>query len=218
MRIGIVGAGRIGGGAARMLARAGHQVLVSGSGDPSGVQPLADEIGGQAGTARDAVAFGDVFVFAVPWRVIEDVVPRLGPIDGKIVIDTTNQFGADGVEDLGGRTAAQINAERLSGARYTKSFNTLTSAFQAEASQRTGDDRVLLFLCGDDDAAKEVVAGLIADAGFVAVDVGGTADAAPLEAPRREGAGYGEEYRAPEAREVADALRAGRPAPPPPSY
>jgi 8-hydroxy-5-deazaflavin:NADPH oxidoreductase len=218
MRIGIVGAGRIGGGAARMLARAGHEVLVSGSGDASGVQPLADEIGGQAGTAREAVAFGDVFVFAVPWRVIEDVVPTLGPIDGKIVIDTTNQFGAGGVEDLGARTAAQVNAQRLSGARYTKSFNTLTSAFQAEASQRTGDDRVLLFLCGDDAEAKEVVAGLIADAGFVAVDVGGTADAAPMEAPRREGAVYGEEYRAPEGRVVADALRAGRPAPPPPSY
>lgn len=201
-----------------MFARAGHEVLVSGSRDPSEFAPLADEIGGQAGTAAEAVAFGEVFVFAVPWRLIDEIVPTLGPLDGKIVIDTTNQFGPGGVEDLDGRTAAQVNAQRLAGARYTKSFNTLTAAFQAEASQRTGADRVALFLCGDDDEAKKVVSGLIADAGFVPVDLGGTADAAPMEASRREGSVYGEEYREPEAREAAEALRAGRPLPPTPQY
>jgi hypothetical protein len=52
----------------------------------------------------------------------------------------------------------------------------------------------------------------------VPVDVGGTADAAPMEAPRRDGALYGEEYREAEARAAVEALRAGRPIPPPPSY
>src|SRR5215218_1541051 len=70
MRIGIVGAGRIGGGAARMFARAGHEVLVSGSRDPADLQPLADEIGGRAGTPREAVEFGEVVLFAVPWRAV----------------------------------------------------------------------------------------------------------------------------------------------------
>jgi predicted dinucleotide-binding enzyme len=218
VRIGIVGAGRIGGGAARMFARAGHEVLVSGSRGPSEFAPLANKIGGRSGTAGEAVAFGEVFMFSVPWRAIDEVVATLGPLDGKIVIDTTNQYGPEGVEDLGDRTAAQINAERLAGARYTKSFNTLTSTFQAEASRRTGADRVALFLCGDDAEAKKVVSGLIADAGFVPVDLGGTADAAPMEAPHRDGALYGEEYREPEAREAAEALRGGRPLPPLPQY
>jgi len=218
VRIGIVGAGRIGGGAARMFARAGHELLVSGGRNPSEFAELANEIGGRSGTTREAVDFGEVFVFSVPWRVIDDVLPSLGPLEGKIVIDTTNQFGSGGVEDLGGRTAAQVNAARMPGARYTKSFNTLTSAFQAEASQRTGVDRVALFVCGDDTEAKKLVSGLIADAGFVPVDVGGTADAAPMEAPRRDGALYGEEYHEPEAREAAEALRAGRPLPPTPQY
>jgi len=213
-----VGAGRIGGGAARMFARAGHELLVSGGRNPSEFAELANEIGGRSGTTREAVDFGEVFVFSVPWRVIDDVLPSLGPLDGKIVIDTTNQFGSGGVEDLGGRTAAQVNAARMPGARYTKSFNTLTSAFQEEASQRTGVDRVALFVCGDDTEAKKLVSGLIADAGFVPVDVGGTADAAPMEAPRRDGALYGEEYREPEAREAAEALRAGRALPPTPQY
>jgi 8-hydroxy-5-deazaflavin:NADPH oxidoreductase len=218
MRIGFVGAGRIGGGAARMFARAGHELLVSGSRDPSELQPLADEIGGRVGTPRDAAEFGEVVLFAVPWRAVNDVLAATGSLEGKIVIDTTNQFGAGGWEDMGGRTAAQVNAERMPGARYTKSFNTMTAAFQAEASQRTGDDRVAMFFCGDDEDAKAVVAGLIADAGFVPVDVGGTADAAPMEAPRRDGALYGEEYREPEARAAVEALRAGEPLPPVPQY
>jgi predicted dinucleotide-binding enzyme len=200
MRIGIIGAGRIGANAARLFAKAGHELLVSYSRDEAKLAQLADELGGRAGSPRDAVEFGEVVLFSVPWRLVDDVLAQAGPLDGKIVIDTTNQFGRDGWEDLGGRTAAQVNAARMPGARYTKAFNTLTSGFQAEAAGRTGPDRVVIFLCGDDEEAKGVVAGLIDDAGFTPVDMGGTADAAPMEAPRRPGAVYGEEVHEEEAR------------------
>ena len=166
MRIGVIGAGRIGGNAARLFAQAGHEVLVSFSRDPQKLDALAAEIGGRAGTPREAVAFGDVVMLAVSWTLIDDVLAQAGPLDGKIVIDTTNQFGREGWEDLGDQTAAQVNAARMPGARYTKAFNTLTSGFQPEAAGRTGADRVVMFLCGDDDAAKRVVGGLIDDAGF----------------------------------------------------
>jgi 8-hydroxy-5-deazaflavin:NADPH oxidoreductase len=199
MRIGIVGAGRIGGNAARLFARAGHEVLVSFAREESRLQALADEIGGRAGSPREAVEFGEVVLLSVPWVLIDDVLDQTGPLEGKIVIDTTNQFGRDGWEDLGDRTAAQVNAARMPGARYTKSFNTMTSGFQEQAAGRTGADRVVMFLCGDDQDAKRVVAGLIADAGFTPVDMGGTADAAPMEAPRRPGAVYGEEVHEQEA-------------------
>jgi predicted dinucleotide-binding enzyme len=207
MRIGIVGAGRIGGNAARLFAKAGHEVLVSYSRDEDKLAQLATDIGARAGTPREAVEFGEVVLFSVPWRLVDDVLAQAGPLDGKIVIDTTNQFGHDGWQDLGGRTAAQVNAARMPGARYTKSFNTLTSAFQAEAAGRTGPDRVVMFLCGDDEEAKGVVAGLIDDAGFTPVDMGGTADAAPMEAPRRPGAVYGEEFHEEEARAFVARLR-----------
>ena len=104
----------------------------------------------------------------------------------------------------------------MPGARYTKSFNTLTSAFQEEAAGR--DERVVQWLCGDDAEAKRIVAGLIEDAGYHPADVGGTADAAVMEAPRRPGAVYGEEYRAADAQAVVDAVRAGREIPPTPRY
>jgi predicted dinucleotide-binding enzyme len=200
MRIGIVGAGRIGGNAARLFAKAGHDVLVSFARDETRLRELAAEIGGQAGAPREAVEFGEVVMVATPWLLVDDVLAQAGSLEGKIVIDTTNQFGRDGWEDLGGRTAAQFNAARMPGARYTKAFNTLTAGFQAEAAGRTGPDRVVLFLCGDDEEAKGIVAGLIDDAGFTPVDMGGTTDAAPMEAPRRPGAVYGEEFHEEAAR------------------
>ena len=74
------------------------------------------------------------------------------------------------------------------------------------------------WVCGDDDEAKQVVMGLIADAGYVPLDVGSIAEAAVMEAPRRDGAVYGEEYRLPEAEKVIEAVKAGEGIPPAPTY
>ena len=207
MRIGIIGTGRIGGNAARLFAKAGHDVVLSFSRDQDKLEALAAELGGRAGSPREAVEASEVVLISVPWRLMDEVLEQTGPLDGRIVIDTTNQFGAGGVEDLGGRTAAQVNAARMPGARYTKAFNTLTSGFQAESAGRTGPDRVVMFLCGDDEEAKRIVAGLIDDAGFTPIDMGGTADAAPLVAPRRPGAVYGEEFHEDDARAFVAGLR-----------
>jgi 8-hydroxy-5-deazaflavin:NADPH oxidoreductase len=219
VKIGIVGAGRIGGGIARQLAAAGHETKLSFSREPEKLTRLAEKIGTGAstGTPAEAVEFGDVVVVSVPWGQLPRALEDMGPLDGKIVIDTTNQFGAPPLPP-DGVTAATFNAQRMPGARYTKSFNTLTSAFQAEAASRDGDERVVQWLCGDDDEAKRIVAGLIEDAGFVPVDVGGTADCAVMEAPRRSGAVYGEEYRLADARAVVEAVREGQPIPPTPEY
>ena len=96
MKIGIVGAGRIGGGIARQLGAAGHEVKLSFSREPAKLASLAEEIGNGAstGTPREAVEFGEVVVVSVPWGELPSVLEQLGSLDGKIVIDTTNQFGA----------------------------------------------------------------------------------------------------------------------------
>jgi predicted dinucleotide-binding enzyme len=219
MRIAVVGAGRIGGNAGRLLAHAGHDVLFSFSRDPDNLVRLVNEIGARASAAtpRDAVSFSEVVVFSVPWDVIPAALEETGDLAGKIVIDTTNQFGTINLP-AAGQTAAQLNAGRMPGARYTKSFNTLTAGFQAAAAGRSGPERVVQWVCGDDDEAKQVVAGLIEDAGFAAVDLGGIATCAVMEAPRRPGAVYGEEYRLADAAAVQAAVRAGQAIPPTPQY
>jgi predicted dinucleotide-binding enzyme len=218
MRIGIVGAGRIGGNCARQFAKGGHEVKLSGR-DPSKLEPLAAEIGAAAsvGSPAEAADSGEVVVFAVPWDGFDDAVSAAGPLEGKILIDTTNQYGSTEMP-AGGQTGASFHAARVPGARYTKSFNTLTSAFQAEAAFRPEAERVVQWVCGDDDEAKQVVMGLIADAGYAPVDVGGTANAEVMEPPRREGAVYGEEYRLPDAEKMVEAVKAGKEIPPTPTY
>ena len=218
MRIGIVGAGRIGGNCATQLAKGGHQVKLSGR-DPAKLEPLAAEIGEAAtvGTPAEAAEFGEVVVFAVPWDGFDDAVKSAGSLDGRIVIDTTNQYGSSEMP-ADGETGASFHAARVDGARYTKSFNTLTSSFQAEAAFRPEAERIVQWVCGDDEAAKQVVMELIADAGYAPIDLGSNGDAAVMEAPRRPGAVYGEEYRLPDAEKVVEAVRAGEEIPPTPSY
>jgi 8-hydroxy-5-deazaflavin:NADPH oxidoreductase len=217
MQIAVIGAGHIGGNIARRLAGAGHQLTVSFARDPHALQALADQIGAGVAEPADAVIDADTVVISVPWGAIPLALEQAGSLAGKLVIDTTNQFGA-GPKPAGGQTAAVFNAQRMAGARYTKSFNTLTAAFQAAAADRPPDEKIVQWLCGDDTEAKQVVADLIREGGYVPVDLGGTADCAVMEPPRRAGAVYGEEYRLPDAAAVVDAVRAGRPIPPTPRY
>ncbi len=91
----------------------------------------------------------------------------------------------------------------MPGARVVKAYNTLTAAFQASVPTLPASDRPALLFAGDDSTAKEVVARLIMDSGFIPVDVGAAVDSWIIEAPRREGAAYGEEYRPEDARRIA---------------
>jgi len=213
VRVGIVGSGRIGGNAGRLFVRAGHEVLFSFSRDRGKLEALAAEVGARAGTPEEAAWFGDVVMLSVPWALVEDALEAAGPLGGKILIDTTNQFGRDeagnfGVLDLpAGMSAAAFNARRAGDARLVKAYNTMTAGFQAEAAGWEGPDRVVMFYAGDDEEANRTVAGLIEDSGFDPVYVGSlTGDVVCMEPPRREGALYGEEFHLQEAREAVARL------------
>ena len=219
MRIGVIGAGHIGGNCARQAVRRGHDVLLSFSRDPSKLEQLAAELGDRAtsGSVPDAVRFGEVVVLSVPWGAIPEALDQAGDLSGKIVIDTTNQFGS-GPKPAPGETAAAFNTRRMPGARYVKSFNTLTARFQEQTAARNGSQRIVQWICGDDPEAKQLVAGLIEEMGYVPVDLGGTETCAVMEAPRRPGAVYGEEYREADARAVVEAVRTDESIPPTPKY
>jgi 8-hydroxy-5-deazaflavin:NADPH oxidoreductase len=220
MRIGIIGPGHIGGNCARRFLVSGkHEVKLSFSRDPHKLARLARELGDRAsfGTPSEAVTFADFVVISVPWDTIPEALRQAGSLLGKIIIDTTNQFGRQNLPSQG-QTAAAFNASRMPGARYTKSFNTLTARFQAETADRKGAEKVVQWICGDDSDAKRIVSELIEDAGYVPVDLGGTEKCQVMEAPRRKGAVYGEEYRAADVPGVLQALREGRPIPPTPMH
>jgi 8-hydroxy-5-deazaflavin:NADPH oxidoreductase len=216
VRLGIIGAGHIGGNIARRAALAGYDVTVSFARDRAQLAALAAEIGGTVGEPADAAA-ADLVVLSVPWEAIDDALTQAGSLAGRMVIDTTNQFGRGVTASLDGRTAARYNADRMPGAYYTKCFNTLTAGFQAAAT-RDGDERVVQWIAGDVPVAKATVAELVEAAGYVPIDLAGIDGCGVMEAPRRAGAVYGEEYRKADADAVVAAVRARQPIPPAPGY
>lgn len=209
MRVGVVGAGRIGAGTGLRLGRKGHEVMFSFSRDPAKLEALAGSVAnGRAGTPREAVEFADALVLSVPWRAIEEALEQMGPLAGKVVIDTTNQFGAAPGEIPDGLSAVEVNARRMPGAAPAKAFNTLTAAYQREVAEG-GPGEVAMFFAAEDARATEVVANAIGDCGFVPVRIGGWAQVGLMEAPRRPGAVYGEAYAPADAERIAAAARAG---------
>lgn len=175
MKIAVIGAGMIGGTAARLFTRAGHQVALSNSRGPASLQALVDEIGpnAQAMTPSDAAAWCDVVVLAIPMKAYTALpAPQLA---GKVVIDTMNYYPQrDGALPLDGLTSSELVARHLAGARVVKAFNTMyfqTLATQGKPNAPTGE-RLALFLAGDDADAKATVAHLIEEIGFAPVETG----------------------------------------------
>jgi 8-hydroxy-5-deazaflavin:NADPH oxidoreductase len=207
VKIGLIGAGRIGGNLARRWTEAGHDVLISFSRDPDRLRDTARTVGATAGSVAEAAAFGDVVVVAVPWRTLDDVARQAGSLWGKILIDTTNPYGPGGLVSLSA-TAAETNRARFPGVAYAKAFNTLTAQFQADAVERPKELRPAMFFVAEKEAVSTVEQ-LIEPVGFVPVILGGPEDAELLEAPRREGSVYGEEYRPDDARRIATEYYAG---------
>jgi 8-hydroxy-5-deazaflavin:NADPH oxidoreductase len=144
-------------------------------------------------------------VVSVPWATL-DAIAREVDVAGKVVVDTTNQFAGGGLVELPpGVSAAEVNAKRFAGAALVKTFNTYTSRLQAAVGNGDHPRPVAMFLGGEDRRAKTIAAELVRDAGFEPVDLGGWATIALLEAPRRPGAVYGEEYDPQAARRIAAA-------------
>lgn len=178
MNIGIIGSGNIGGNAARLFARAGHEVALSNSRGGRGLDELVAELGDRAHatTIEDAAKSGEIVLIAIPFGKY-----RTLPSDafkGKVVIDAGNYYperdGKFAELDKDETTSSELMASHLKEARLVKGFNTIY--FKHLASQGdTGlplEDRRAIFIAGDDSKAKEIVARLIEEIGFAAVDTG----------------------------------------------
>jgi len=174
MEIGILGAGHVGLAVGRRLIGAGHRVKLSSARGPGPPAPIAHEIVAAAVSVTDAAA-SELVLLAVRWPVVPDLLDPLPDWQGRILVDATNPFvSSDPLQlaDLGGRSASVIVAEHAPGARVVKAFNSIAMA-NFEKGPKQGEAKRVLFVSGDDVAAKETVQALIAQLGYAAIDLGG---------------------------------------------
>ena len=176
VKIGIIGSGRIGGTLGEIWAKAGHEVMFS-SVDIEADKALAARVGSgaRAGTPREAAAFGDVLLVAVPYRAMPDVGREVGDaIKGKVVIDASNPIvGRDGEMAARAREkgAGLATAELLPGARIVRAFNAIGYARLPGFAGRPGE-RIGMPMASDDKNAFEVAARLVREVGLEPVLVG----------------------------------------------
>jgi predicted dinucleotide-binding enzyme len=180
--IGIIGGGQIGTAFARALARAGIPATIANSRGPDSLSGLVRELGPAitAGT-REQAAAADIVLVAVNWSKLPAALAGLPDWNGRIVIDANNPIEAPLFKpaELNGRTSSEIVAGLVPGARLVKAFNHLQPGLVAGDPAAEGGRRVL-FLSGDDAAAKAEVAGLIDRLGFFGIDLGPLAVGARL--------------------------------------
>jgi hypothetical protein len=180
LRIGIIGAGRIGGAVGKQWARAGHEILFS-SRHP---EELADLVKGagpktRAGLPAEAAAFGEVVLIATPFDALADVAKDHGAaLRGKVVICCSNPSRAANASDRSkaglARGSGPVVAELLPGARVTRAFNAINYMALEKNAHRAGE-KVGIPVAGDDATAVKVTSDLVVDAGFDPVVVGGLA-------------------------------------------
>ena len=212
MKIGILGAGNIGATAARLFVSAGHEVAISNSRGPESLRKLVNELGprAQAMTITDASRFGEIVLLAVPWRTPE-ALPGPELLRNKIVIDAMNPYRPDGgFYDLEGSTSSEVVLQRIPGSRLVKAFNTIYYVHLAERGRKDLllDERHTIYVAGDDAEAKKIVARLIEEIGFAALDTGSLREGGRLQEP--DSPIYNKTYNAREARQFLSSLEEQR--------
>lgn len=179
MKIGIIGAGNIGGALARRFTAVGHEVFIANSRGPDSLRDLAAETGAKPVSAQEAARSGEVVVVTIPQAKIPNLPKDLfaGVPEDVVVIDTGNYYPRqrDGcIEPIeAGMTESRWVSEQL-GRPVVKAFNNIYAKHLQDHGKPPGTPgRIALPVAGDEAKAKAVVMRLIDQIGFDAVDDGG---------------------------------------------
>ena len=178
MKIGIIGAGQIGGTLARRLTALGHEVSIANSRGPESLAGLASETGARPVTVREAARAGEVVIVTIPMKNIPRLPPDLfeGVPADVVVVDTGNYYPqqrdgrVDEIEE--GVTESRWVSERL-GRPVVKAFNNIYARHLLEQGKPMGTaGRIALPVAGDNRRAKDIVIRLLDQLGFDGVDAG----------------------------------------------
>jgi 8-hydroxy-5-deazaflavin:NADPH oxidoreductase len=181
MKIGIIGAGHIGGTLARRLTAVGHEVFIANSRGPETLADLARDTDAKAVTVKEAARAGKVVVITIPLKNIPKLPRDLfaGVGDDVVVIDTGNYYPQrDGrIDAIESGTAESRWTSQQLGRPTVKAFNNIYAQHLLELGRPKGaENRIALPVAGDRKADKDIVFRLLDELGFDAFDAGGLDD------------------------------------------
>ena len=168
MRLAIIGAGSVGATLGKAWQRRGHDVSY-GVRNPD--DPKYGTLVAYVTTNDRAAGDAEIVVLCTPWQSTRDAVQACGDLGGKVLIDCTNPLTPDFTAlEVGHTTSgAEQVAEWAPGARVCKAMNQI-GAPMMDAPQLSGTP--VMFVCGDDDAAKATTSSLVGELGFETADAG----------------------------------------------
>ncbi len=179
MRIGIIGAGQIGGTLTRRLRALGHEVFVANSRGPQTLADLAKETGATAVSVTEAARSGAVVIVTIPQGKVPGLPAGLfdGVPDDVVVVDTGNYYPQQRDGRIDGIEAGAIESRWVAqqiGRPVVKAFNNIYARHLMELGRPAGAaGRIALPVAGDDPAAKAVVLRLVEELGFDGIDAAG---------------------------------------------
>jgi hypothetical protein len=180
MKVGIIGAGSVGGTLGRGLRAAGHEVTYGVREPGDGKYDSLAEDGAAVVALGEVAAGADAVILATPWAAAQAALEAAGDLGGVPLLDATNPIGPGFVltperGDSGGEQVARWAPT----ARVVKIFNT-TGANNMAAPGYPGGAAAMPY-CGDDDAACQVAHALAEALGFEPARVGGLSESSLLE-------------------------------------
>jgi predicted dinucleotide-binding enzyme len=178
MKIGIIGAGQIGGTLTRRLTALGHEVSVANSRGPQSLADLVKETGAKPVTVKEAARAGEVVVVTIPEKRIPELPKDLfaGVPDNVVIVDTGNYYPRqrDGrIAEIEAGLPESKWVQRQLGRPVVKAFNNIYARHLLELGRPDGAlNRIALPISGDNPKAKEIVMRLVDELGFDPVDAG----------------------------------------------
>lgn len=188
MKVGILGSGDVGKALAAGFLKHGNEVTV-GTRDPAKLAAWkAQHPAARIGSFADTAKFAEIVVLAVKGTVAPDALRAAGAanLQGKPVIDATNPIADE--PPVNGllkffTTHDESLMERLQrsfqSARFVKAFNSVGSDLMVNPGFREG--KPTMFICGNDEAAKKLVTGVLDQFGWETADMGGAESARAIE-------------------------------------
>lgn len=181
MKIGIIGAGEMGGTLIRQYSRAGHSVKMANSRGPKKLKSLALETGASAVTLADVVTDVDVIVITIPLIGILKLPQHLlkNASASCTIIDTCNYYPIRDcmIEDIENGMPESVWVSNQLQRPVIKAYNSILSrSLVASGLPKGTPSRIAVPIAGDNKQSKDLVSNLVDDSGFDSLDYGSLQD------------------------------------------